>query len=35
MYKVLNTSALPDGCGVAIEFSVPYTSIGGSDLCVI
>ncbi|MDY0341582.1 MAG: hypothetical protein RBS17_10285 [Coriobacteriia bacterium] len=26
MYKVLNTSALPDGCGVAIEFSVPYTS---------
>ncbi|HAL30683.1 MAG TPA: ATP-binding protein [Coriobacteriia bacterium] len=26
MYKVLNTPALPDGCGVAIEFSVPYTS---------
>jgi len=26
MYKVLNTSVLPDGCGVAIEFSVPYTS---------
>jgi hypothetical protein len=26
MYKVLNTAALPDGCGVAIEFSVPYTS---------
>lgn len=26
MYKVLNTAELPDGCGVAIEFSVPYTS---------
>lgn len=26
MYKVLNTQAIPDGCGVAIEFSVPYTS---------
>lgn len=26
MYKVLNTSALPDDCGVAIEFTVPYTS---------
>lgn len=26
MYKVLNTPALPDGCGVAIEFSVPHTS---------
>lgn len=26
MYKVLNTPAVPDGCGVAIEFSVPYTS---------
>ena len=26
MYKVLNTPKVPDGCGVAIEFSVPYTS---------
>ena len=26
MYKVLNTSEVPDGCGVAIEFGVPYTS---------
>ncbi len=26
MYRVLNTPALPCGCGVAIEFSVPYTS---------
>jgi hypothetical protein len=23
MYKVPDTPALPDGCGVAIEFSVP------------
>lgn len=26
MYKVLNTESLPGGCGVAIEFTVPYTS---------
>ncbi|MBS3956048.1 MAG: DUF2075 domain-containing protein [Clostridiales bacterium] len=26
MYRVLNTDALPGGCGVAIEFGVPYTS---------
>jgi hypothetical protein len=26
MYKVLNTAEIPDGCGVAIEFGVPYTS---------
>jgi DUF2075 family protein len=26
MYKVLNTDEIPGGCGVAIEFSVPYTS---------
>jgi hypothetical protein len=26
MYKVLNTAAIPDGCGVAIEFNVPCTS---------
>jgi DUF2075 family protein len=26
MYKVLNTAAIPDACGVAIEFGVPYTS---------
>ncbi len=26
MYRVLNTEAIPGGCGVAIEFGVPYTS---------
>lgn len=26
MYKVLNAPAIPDSCGVAIEFGVPYTS---------
>ena len=26
MYKVLNTADIPGGCGVAIEFQVPYTS---------
>ncbi len=26
MYKVLNTDEIPSGCGVAIEFGVPYTS---------
>lgn len=26
MYKVLNAPAIPDACGVAIEFGVPYTS---------
>ncbi|MDZ4169609.1 MAG: hypothetical protein U1E26_08130 [Coriobacteriia bacterium] len=26
MHKVLNTAEIPDGCGVAIEFGVPYTS---------
>lgn len=26
MYKVLNTSSIPSGCGVAIEFKVPLTS---------
>ena len=26
MYKVLNTPDIPGGCGVAIEFGVPYTS---------
>ncbi|HET6350981.1 MAG TPA: DUF2075 domain-containing protein [Coriobacteriia bacterium] len=26
MYKVLNTSTIPDDCGVAIEFGVPYTN---------
>ncbi len=26
LYKVLNTAEIPDGCGVAIEFGVPYTS---------
>ncbi|MHB1323327.1 MAG: DNA/RNA helicase domain-containing protein [Coriobacteriia bacterium] len=26
MYKVLNIEAIPSGCGVAIEFTVPYTS---------
>ena len=26
MNKVLNASSIPDGCGVAIEFGVPYTS---------
>ena len=26
MYKVLNTSDIPDRCGVAIEFGVPYTN---------
>ena len=26
MYKVLNTPDVPDGCGVAIEFGVPYTN---------
>lgn len=25
MYKVLNTTEVPGGCGVAIEFGVPYT----------
>lgn len=25
MYKVLNAPEIPDGCGVAIEFKVPYT----------
>ena len=26
MYRVLNTEAIPGGCGVTIEFGVPYTS---------
>ncbi len=26
MYRVLNCEAIPGGCGVAIEFGVPYTS---------
>lgn len=26
MYKVLNAPSIPDACGVAIEFGVPYTS---------
>ena len=26
MYKVLNTVEIPDSCGVAIEFGVPYTA---------
>lgn len=26
MYKVLNAPTIPDTCGVAIEFGVPYTS---------
>jgi hypothetical protein len=26
MYKVLNTPDIPGSCGVAIEFSVPYTN---------
>ncbi|MBN2840126.1 MAG: DUF2075 domain-containing protein [Coriobacteriia bacterium] len=26
MYRVLNTEEIPGGCGVAIEFGVPYTS---------
>jgi DUF2075 family protein len=26
MYRVLNEPRIPDGCGVAIEFGVPYTS---------
>jgi hypothetical protein len=26
MYRVLNTEAIPGGCGVAIEFGVAYTS---------
>ncbi len=26
MYKVLNTAEIPDACGIAIEFGVPYTS---------
>lgn len=26
MYKVLNTPEIPDRCGVAIEFGVPYTN---------
>ncbi|MDZ4655048.1 MAG: DUF2075 domain-containing protein [Coriobacteriia bacterium] len=26
MYRVLNTDSIPGGCGVAIEFGVPYTS---------
>jgi DUF2075 family protein len=26
MYKVLNDPEIPNGCGVAIEFGVPYTS---------
>ena len=26
MYKVLNTAEIPDDCGVAIEFGVPYTN---------
>jgi uncharacterized protein len=26
MYRVLNTDDIPGGCGVAIEFGVPYTS---------
>ena len=26
MYKVLNTEKIPSGCGIAIEFGVPYTS---------
>ena len=26
MYKVLNTADIPDRCGVAIEFGVPYTN---------
>ncbi|TDB36926.1 MAG: DUF2075 domain-containing protein [Actinobacteria bacterium] len=26
MYKVLNSDAIPGGCGVAIEFGVPYTA---------
>lgn len=26
MYRVLNTEDIPGGCGVAIEFGVPYTS---------
>ncbi len=26
MYKVLNTDDIPGGCGVAVEYGVPYTS---------
>lgn len=26
MYKVMNSPSIPDGCGVAIEFGVPYTN---------